>query len=992
MATINEIKQQAAAVKNATQVGENTAMRVGGALAGLADIAEQQDTELGKKFDKESIVQESGEAEDKVMSQKAVSDKFSDLYTKFTNTLTDTTQSGSAKWAFENKVPNASIYARLNGSYIVAEIFNRANSTGYKLTNEFQKVDLSKYGNKCTMYLSSDTVNTVTFEYFYESDLANYINQVDEKLKEASSQHSVDISDIYNRIKQPTTTDEDFNNSFLYSYIETDYNFKGSRELRFYVVPSGQMTIQLADKGLDKLIGYTNVSLKGGVHKHEYNVSSDLGTAKLVLYGDFLAFSERVKSSTAKSVICTEKNKCFDYIKDKANLLDALYPTINTITDTTQSGSAKWAFENKVPCVLLYARLIGNYTIAEVFNKGVTTGYKLTNKFQKVDLSKYSRYCNIYLASDLENEVTLEYFYESDLANYISEVDEKLTNKIENVSDKTDYNHGNYNLMKHITVKKDGTGDFTKIQDAINSVKDASPSNQYDIQIFDDFEINDLNELCKENGSKNTESNPSSMVSYIWTKSWVHLRGMNCQRKINVVNPNIDMDGASFQNVHNIFVKGNVIINNLYFGIKGGRYAIHQDMSGNGIYSPDANCITKYLNVTAEHFGNSEYTNGNGWNATYAQANGISDGQTMIYENCRWISHESSPFYTHENKNFKNPVHIVLKNCSMLSFANTNIYDKGVYLGDIGSNQKATLDIIGCNFTSFNVEEFGNIRGLETSRLGDNIKIGGCNLHGYGNGKMCVNQSTIETLIFETTNNNSNVKVVGGTAYDVLWGEDFKVYSGTPNAHGLAIGSRKIYDKQYWWGSNATNVYSMAARLGNCANSPKTLIIDVDGEEHTITFNKNYMTSDNSEYTIYTTPAIDYGTIITDINQTIQSWGVKCYNQYKRIYKYFEDEESNCFNNGNETIMPFDMLVRKGANWEKATSETYDRVEGFAEERINPNEHGRVCLVKNCFIVQSEKPIGTLLTVDNNARLSVTQDTSKAIFKYIDRNVITFVK
>lgn len=35
--------------------------------------------ELAKKFDKESVVQESGEAEDKVMSQKAVSDKLSDL-------------------------------------------------------------------------------------------------------------------------------------------------------------------------------------------------------------------------------------------------------------------------------------------------------------------------------------------------------------------------------------------------------------------------------------------------------------------------------------------------------------------------------------------------------------------------------------------------------------------------------------------------------------------------------------------------------------------------------------------------------------------------------------------------------------------------------------------------------------------------------------------------------------------------------------------------
>lgn len=85
MATIDEIKQQAEAVKNATQVGENTAERVGGALAGLADIAKAQednigkkadketvDVELGKKFDKENIAQEFGDSEDKVVSQFAL--------------------------------------------------------------------------------------------------------------------------------------------------------------------------------------------------------------------------------------------------------------------------------------------------------------------------------------------------------------------------------------------------------------------------------------------------------------------------------------------------------------------------------------------------------------------------------------------------------------------------------------------------------------------------------------------------------------------------------------------------------------------------------------------------------------------------------------------------------------------------------------------------------------------------------------------------------
>lgn len=48
------------------------------ALAKKADN-KRVDDELAKKFDKESVVQESGKAEDKVMSQKAVSDKLSDL-------------------------------------------------------------------------------------------------------------------------------------------------------------------------------------------------------------------------------------------------------------------------------------------------------------------------------------------------------------------------------------------------------------------------------------------------------------------------------------------------------------------------------------------------------------------------------------------------------------------------------------------------------------------------------------------------------------------------------------------------------------------------------------------------------------------------------------------------------------------------------------------------------------------------------------------------
>ena len=73
MATIDEIKQQAEAVKNATQVGENTAERVGGALAGLAEIAKAQEDNIRKKADKEET--------NRLLAEKA---NTADVNSKFT--------------------------------------------------------------------------------------------------------------------------------------------------------------------------------------------------------------------------------------------------------------------------------------------------------------------------------------------------------------------------------------------------------------------------------------------------------------------------------------------------------------------------------------------------------------------------------------------------------------------------------------------------------------------------------------------------------------------------------------------------------------------------------------------------------------------------------------------------------------------------------------------------------------------------------------------
>ena len=83
MAEIEDIKTRAEQVRDATQIGENTAERVGGVLVDLTDklqeVGKGSTDGLNEKFDKENVVQDLGDSTDKVISQKVVTDNLTEL-------------------------------------------------------------------------------------------------------------------------------------------------------------------------------------------------------------------------------------------------------------------------------------------------------------------------------------------------------------------------------------------------------------------------------------------------------------------------------------------------------------------------------------------------------------------------------------------------------------------------------------------------------------------------------------------------------------------------------------------------------------------------------------------------------------------------------------------------------------------------------------------------------------------------------------------------
>nr|DAF73785.1 MAG TPA: hydrolase [Caudoviricetes sp.] len=153
MTTIDEIKQQAEAVKNATQVGENTAERVGGALSGLADIAKQQDdnidkkadkaamdVELGKKADKETVDTELETKVDKEDGKSLIDAEVADSYSVIDNPEFMEVETDSDGKVLAGTYSDGSHYAHNMKSETIDELADKIKEIETNLNNKNAKV------------------------------------------------------------------------------------------------------------------------------------------------------------------------------------------------------------------------------------------------------------------------------------------------------------------------------------------------------------------------------------------------------------------------------------------------------------------------------------------------------------------------------------------------------------------------------------------------------------------------------------------------------------------------------------------------------------------------------------------------------------------------------------------------------------------------------------------------------------------------------------
>lgn len=604
------------------------------------------------------------------------------------------------------------------------------------------------------------------------------------------------------------------------------------------------------------------------------------------------------------------------------------------------------------------------------------------------------------LSADVITNVT-QFVFKSSYIN-INELVQKVDDMAvpSNLLNTLELDWRRYSSMTHIDVKKDGTGDFTTIQEAINSITDAAINNQYDIRVWDDHIITDVAQLWMKNATY-SHPNISSItenIALVITKDYVHIRGIGRKIKLHVISQTT-LAASAYQYIQVIYPQGNSILSDLEVAIKGGRYAIHQE-AGGAKTSPDYNATTIYNNVTRIHLGNSTsdgYPSGI-WTSTMAQADGTTSGYKRVDIGGEFISENSTPFYFHSNKDYDERTEHYFINCKIRHLKGISIKDMGSNYGDIGSGKRAIINFVGCDLKRFDISS--SMRSTEEVPTAADLYInGGADLLGHSNTKTLCQNETPKTLYFNAVSVNESLSIIGGTAYNDIWGGILFETKHRTDAAAQVWGAKRIELPQLSLGSSY--IYSLAYRLGNCATTPKTLILNVNGTEYTITFNKNYMTADGSAYSWNTTPAITQDQILADINASYPTVFQVSHNIQYKIYTFADCMEAGVNATAN-TISVGKLVVRDYANGANAwkLAQVGDIAEGIAGERLvaasgTDIQNGNIIMLNKAYFTSWRINLGTGLTVGTyykcaaNGGLTTTTVRSEASLVVVDSETLT---
>ena len=530
------------------------------------------------------------------------------------------------------------------------------------------------------------------------------------------------------------------------------------------------------------------------------------------------------------------------------------------------------------------------------------------------------------------------------------------------------------------------------IQEAIDSVTDATTSNPYAVMVW--------RGVSKNTTAKDFKANPG-YPAIVKTKDHVSIIGQGEHNTIvwaelpyDDADIGASADGniyprASYQTLYDM--ADDCVIKDITFVAKNLRYTNHLD-DASGV-----NKTHRYENVGFIFKGNIGSRIGMG--------TGTHSGEEVYVVGGRSHSDDHIPVTIHNNIGFEKRSKWDITGHNFTSFER-NIF---LYMQNNGSLLEDQVDLVGCSFggAAYRLDYVEVWLSANTANNYDSFNHAEWQISGYGNEPFLFNNEVEgQSLRFKTTatgignsirfdktssaypiliKNNQSNSISSLYLNNRVFINEYIVQDGSVGLPAQAFGCKDLATKNGAY-DNGVNFTSLAKRLGDCSTANKLLVVIVNGVNNTITFNKNYSSMSNAQ-------------IVAEMNTQISGATIDLISYGRDYYPMITDVCEVAYNTGATYIPKGSVVAKSGGSVRLAQAS--DKVFGVALDDIpvqqvlsDGEKRGQGRLLKFGYVyadqskahfvlADSQNPaIGTRFNVNNgqlvtdvNGKISVDIDT-----------------
>ena len=463
------------------------------------------------------------------------------------------------------------------------------------------------------------------------------------------------------------------------------------------------------------------------------------------------------------------------------------------------------------------------------------------------------------------------------------------------------------------------------IQNALDSIADASASNRYTIMVKRGlYKITKATEFLGYRG----------YPAMILTKNHVDIVGQGMGNTIvwaelpyddNAIGASVDgntYERSRYQTVYDYSDDG--MLKDITFVAKNLRYTIHID-NPNG-----ANKERKFDNVAFIFKGNKGSLTAMGCGTSTGERTIINGGISSSDSNVAFASHNNVAFdkpsyWEFENHHFatlSQPYAIYMQNNGSLvqdelRLVGNSFGGMGYILGyvDVWLSGNTNNNYDGFNHAEWNITGHGNEPFLFENLVAGSSLLFKSQATGIGNNIRFDASSTAYTLLIKNNQSNANSGIYIDSRDYV---DDYIVQDGSIGLPAKAWGCKDLSESVYLY-DGGINYTSMAKRLGDRTANPVTLTLLVNGTAKNIVFNKNYTAMSNAQ-------------IVADMQSQLTGVTVELVSYGRDYYPTITDVCEPVYNNSANFIAKGSLVAKVGGFVRLATAS--DKIYGVALDDI----------------------------------------------------------